>query len=269
MEAEEHECPEWRLASFYLGEAYANLGKVHLRLNMLTEAEQELSCALEQHPDYADLHLNLGAVYYKRGRYAKADESIRTALYINPRFARALIYRGLTLLRTGNENGLADVAAAVVLEPAYDDERYERSIAFYRDGDIEQALIGFEEIADTDLDQIRTLLERGVQMLENHAYVEALDALIEAVAICPHYADLRHYLGICYTHREMTDQAIQEFRKAIEINPSFVVARMSLATAYLKIGQTGLAVAELQAVLQIDPDYVAARQLLNSLLRNS
>ena len=264
-EAKERQSPERRLATFYMGEAYASLGKSHLRMNMLDRAEEELKFALALHPDYADLHLSLGAVYYRQRLYNEAEKSIRAALTINPKFARARMYLGLTQLRKGNENGLAEIAGGVMLEPAYDDERYEHAMCLYRDGEAEEALTRIEELAETDLDRIRCLLEKGVQMLESNAYSEALDALIEAVSICPHYADLRQYLGLCYAHRGMMERAIEQFQRAIEINPGFVLARINLAAAYEAVGRISQAAEELRTVLEMDPNNATALERLSTL----
>lgn len=257
--------PERKLASFHMCEAYANLGLAHLRRSMYRRAEEELRYALMIHPQYADLHCYLGVVYYKEGRYDSAEEQFREALAINPEFARALMYLGMTRLLTGNEDGLASIADAVFLQPAYNDDRCKRVLAMHSAGDTDQAIRLLGEIAETDVDRIGYLLEKGLKLMGEEKYSEAASAFLEAMPICPHYADLRHYLGLCYMHQDMLQEAIAQFRKALVINLNFVAARVNLAATYHKAGMADLAVEELDRVLRLTPENPEAVRILSEL----
>ena len=259
----EEGAPERRLASFYMCEAYANLGLVHLHMNMHRRAEEELKAALLIHPEYADLHFYLAVIYYRQARYDEAEPLFGKALAINPKFARALIYLGLARLCKGNEDGLADIAKAVTIEPAYKDERYEGALSLYSEGDRDRFRQLIEEVAETDVDQISGLLEKGVKLLKHKSYQEAVNVFLDAIAICPHYADLRHYLGFCYVRLGMIDLAIEQFRKALDMNPAFIAARVDLASAYGEAGDQELAVRELKHVLDLYPGHPDATRLLS------
>lgn len=259
------DAPERKLAPFYMCEAYTNLGLDHLRMKMYHRAEEELKLALVIHPEYADLHFYLGVVHYRQEQYEEAEKRLQAALAINPTYAKALMYRGLTRLRRDSEEGLASVAEAVRMEPAYNDERHQQALSLYRDGSVEQALVLMEEVAELDVDQIRYLLDKGRQLMKQKDYLEASNALLEAVSICPRYADLRHYLGLCYMRQGIIDLAIGQFGKALESNPGFVTARVSLALAYEKDDKADLAVRELEHVLRLDPENHVASRILSKL----
>ena len=259
------DAPERKLASFHMCEAYVNLGLAHLRRNMYHRAEEELKFALMIHPQYADLHYYLGVICYRQEGYDGAGKQFQEALAINPKFVRALMYLGITRLRMGNGDGLASIAEAVTIEPAYNDDRYERALALHNDGDTQEAYRLLEEVADTDVDRISYLLERGFKLMSQEEYSEAADIFLDAISVCPQYADLRHYLGLCYMHRDMIQEAVGQFKKALEINPNFVAARMNLATAYHKGGMTDLAVEELDQVLRLTPDDPEAARILSEL----
>lgn len=62
----------------------------------------------------------------------------------------------------------------------------------------------------------------------------AIDALEKAVALKPHFADLRYSLGVLYEANEQFDRAAEHLRKALEINPKFFKARIHLAMVRLK-----------------------------------
>ena len=263
--ASEGDIPERKLASFYICEAYINLGLNHLRMGMHHRAEEDLKLALTIHPEYADLHFYLARVYYREEQYDRAEEQLKKALRVNPKYARALIYLGLVRLKKGKEKGLADISKAVDIEPAYDDENSQLAASLYHSGDIDQAIRLIEEAAEIDVDQVSYLLEKSRKLMKEKAYPEASDALLEAIAICPHYADLRHYLGLCYMRQGMAAPAVEQFTKALEINPAFIMARINLAAAYEKGGEMDLAVGELKHVLSLDPGNHMAERMLSKL----
>jgi len=257
----EEDAPERRFASFYMCEAYANLSLAHLRMNMYRRAEEELKLALMLHPEYADLHFCLAVTYYKQGHYTTAEQHFAKALEINPKYARAMLYLGMTKLRQGSESGLETISKAVSLEPAYRGDEYKRAMKLYRAGDLDECLRLIEEIGETDVDQISLLLESGVKLMNAKMYREAALQFLEAVSFCPHYPDVRHYLGLCYLQQGMVDLAVGQFRKALEVNPDFVAARISLALAYEETGRHGLAVQESERILASDPDNAEAARI--------
>jgi len=257
--------PETRLASFYLGEAYANLGLAQARMNMYERAEESLRLALMLHPEYADLHFHLGVVYYRQGRYSQAEHEFVKATQINPSYARALMYLGLSRLFLGNESGLDDISKAAMLEPVYRDERYHTAIESYHSGDWPQALRLLESVAETDLDEVGYLLEKGKMLMNKEIYDEASQAFLEALSICPRYADIRNNLGLCYLRQGMTDMAIAQFLKALEINPRFVGARLNLALAYEAAGAHDKYIEELNRILQIEPGNPEAERRLSQI----
>ena len=256
--------PERKLASFYMCEAYGNLGFTHLRMKMYRRAEEELKQALAIHPEYADLLCHLAVVYYRQGRYDEAEERLQKALAINPKFARALMYLGLTQLKMGSAGGLKNIAEAVKFQPAYSGEKYDQALSLYS-GSTEEGIQLFEELAETDIDQVSYLLEKGLKLMKQQEYAAASETFLEAISVSPHYADLRHKLGLCYLHQGMTDPAVSEFNKALEINPRFVGARLGLAAAYRKADAPDLAVKELKHVLRLDPGNPEAERILAEL----
>lgn len=261
--------PEHRFASFYMCEAYVNLGLTHLRMNMYRRAEKELKLALVLNPDYADIHCCLAVTCYKQGRYDEAETHLKKALRNNTTYARASMYLGMTRLRKGNSKGLGDITQAVSIEPAYQGEKYEKAMSLYHGGDLDRCLQVMEEITETDTDRISDLLDRGLSLMNSAQYEDAAKEFLEAVSYCPQYADLRHYLGLCYLNQDMVDLAVGQFRKALDINPKFNAAHISLASAYAKEGKTDLAVKELEHVLDIDPDNIDADSILAKLNRRN
>lgn len=246
------DAPERKLASFYMGESYANLGLAHLRMRMYHRAEEELKFALVLHPDYADLNFHLGVVYYKRGKYEDAALSFEKALAINPAYSKAVMYMGLTRLMQDDPEGISYVRRAAEIQPAYADARYRQAVDAWDSGETRQAIALLEGLLEIDVDASAHLLEKGLEFLRECMFAEAADVLSEAVELHPEYADLRNYLGQSYLCQDLVDLAIGQFQKAIEINPTFVGAHMNLASAYEREGRFDEARAELGQVLRIE-----------------
>ena len=263
------ETPERKLTVFYMAESYTTLGLAHLRMQMYQRAEEELRFALVVHPEYADLNFYLGLVYYRQREYADAASQFEKALAINPEYAKAMMYLGVARLAQRDDEGLAQVQQAAQIQPAYGNARCSRAAEAHRGGDTAEAIRLLEEVAETDIDEISYQLEKGLELLKREIYPEAGNAFQEAVSMCPHYADLRNYLGLSYLHQGLTDLAVGQFRKALEINPAFVGARMSLACAYEQNGKADLAIAEFEQVLRIDPGSPEAKNRLAELRQDA
>jgi len=267
--ASETEVYERKMASFYLCEAYANLGLSHLRCGMYNRAEEELTSALKLHPEYPDLHYQLGVVYYREGRFQEAEKELREALRSNPNYAKAMLYMAITRLQLGFDDGIKFLNDAVRLQPAYGGYKMERILDTYNQSQAQEAFKLVEELAEIDVDKVGYLLDKGVKLAKNNAYLDACHVFLEAIAICPHYADLRYHLGTCYMNLGRIDLAIGQLSKALEINPFFLNARIELARAYEKDGRVDLAIEELQHVLYLDPHNAVAMRDLSRLQEDS
>jgi len=259
------DAPEKKLASFYMCEAYATLGLAHLNMVAYRRAEEELKAALAIHPDYADLNFHLALVYYRQRRYAKAEKQLKKAIAINPKYARGLMYLGLSRLHRKDSAGIEDIEWAVAIEPAYQNEEYRQALFLYRQGDTTRAIRYLEEVAETDVDHISGLVNKGLQLMRDREYGEATNAFLEAISLCPDYADLRHYLGLCYMRQGMMELAAGQFSKALELNPNFITAAVNLAIAYEKDGKHELAIQTLQQVCTAEPNNLIASKLLSRL----
>jgi tetratricopeptide (TPR) repeat protein len=257
--------PEYERTLSYMCEAHTKLGLAHFHMNSLSCAEDYLTRALGIRNGYADLHYHLGAVYYRQERYAEAEECFRKSLSTNPKFTRALVYLGMAMLRQGREDGLAHVEDASSLGPQFGAVKHRQALRSYREGNTQQFFCIMDQLINNNGDQSKDLLERGQKLIKRHDYREAAKVFLDAVTICPTYADLRHYLGLCYLRQGSLAKAIIHLNKALDINPRFSGARVSMALAYEKSGKRDQAITELVRVLETDPKNAVATRFLSML----
>src|SRR6185503_7445274 len=94
------------------GNAYAsfNLGKLHYRKRMFSQAERFLHAALERKPEFPEAHVVLSNIHDARGEYEKAASALQTALRQRPDYAGAWFNYATTLVRLDRYGEAEDAA---------------------------------------------------------------------------------------------------------------------------------------------------------------
>ncbi len=72
-------------------EAFLSLPESDVDQEIFSTLAATLELALENHPEFADLHCHCGAVYRRMGRRLEAIEHTERAVEINPQYVRALV----------------------------------------------------------------------------------------------------------------------------------------------------------------------------------
>jgi len=99
----------------------------------------------------------------------------------------------------------------------------------------------------------RVALARGIELLRQEHYREALDALEAAKRALPAQAQMHNLLGITLTKLGRVPEANDEFRKAIELNSKFADAHKNLGFNYHTSGQDSAAQQSFLAALHLNP----------------
>lgn len=82
-------------------------------------AERTLKDLVEEYPQFPDLHHLLGLCYGELGRLDEAALEFQTALSINPKFLKARINLGITLMQQGHgEEARRELLRALEIDPA-------------------------------------------------------------------------------------------------------------------------------------------------------
>ena len=248
-----------RLASFYIAEAYANLGTAALHRQEFDRAEDFLGKALAVNPHYADLHFHYGRASRAAGHAVQAISAFENALKINPKFAKAHFFLGLALYEAERPvEAIEQVRAALTLDRGFHTDDIGRAIEAHDAGNYEAAHAIFQRVAETDVDEISLHIKQGTDLYRRGMFDLAADEFRKALALNGNYADIRNHLGIALNATGDYAHAIEEFEQALRINPQYVEARTNLALTLKAAGKGAEATAEFRRVLEQDPANVVA-----------
>lgn len=243
-----------RLASFYIAEAYANLGMSALVNQGFEKAEEYLGKALAVNPHYADLHFHYGRACRAAGHTLQAISAFENALRINRRFAKAHFHLGLALYEADRPaEALEHIRDAVTLERGFQTDEFANAIARHDAGDYAGAYAVFQSIAETDVDEIAIHAKQGVDLYRRGLHEEAAEEFRAALALNGNYADLRNHLGIALNAQRLYEEAAVEFGRALEINPLYLEARTNLALTLNSAGKSAEASEQFRKILEQDP----------------
>jgi tetratricopeptide (TPR) repeat protein len=95
----------------------------------------------------------------------------------------------------------------------------------------------------------------GVAFIELTRYLEAIEALREALRIKPDYLAAWFSLGVAYRRFGRSKEAIEAYREALRIKRDYPAAWFALGGVYGDLGRWGEAGEALREALRIKPDY--------------
>lgn len=137
---------------------------------------------------------------------------------------------------------------------------------------IDMSLVSLEGIFSalgTSLDQRASLsttaLNRGVALIQEKRYDEAIQEFKRAVGLNPESVDAYIIMGRTYSLTGQSSEAIAAFQQAVKADPTSVDARTYLAGALVGAQRYGEAEAQYKAVINLDGSAVAPHSSLGSL----
>lgn len=84
---------------------------------------------------------------------------------------------------------------------------------------------------------VRQLIHRGRAAFERNDYEAALADFQEVLEHSPHFADIRHLVGLCYSLTGRPEQALEEFDRAIALNAHYIEAHLNRAITLNELGR--------------------------------
>jgi tetratricopeptide (TPR) repeat protein len=219
------------------------LGREHYAKREYEKAEGLLRQVAKQTDRYADVFDMLGVIAHSKGSFMLARDWFERALVLNPNYTEAQLNLMVTLNDLGDSEGARKLYGQL-----------------RRRGGKNGALDPFAKgkIANMHADVSQAYSDLGMQ-------VEAIAELEKAVALCPHFPDLRTRLGMHYRDAGERERAARELETVKRDQPDYLPARLMLGVLHLSGGEHAAAEREFSAVLAKDPDNTSARMYLRVL----
>lgn len=254
-----------RLASFYISEAFAQLGHTALKSGNYERTLSWLEKALDQHPNYPDLHYGCAFAQKKLKRFDDAQASVKKALAINPRYAKCVLLEGLIWLEMGRkEDGVNRIKQAGQLDESLKNEKFEWGLTLIEAGDLEMAIGVFESVSYRNAEDAMVHVRLGDAALKRGKFEEAGKEFQKALAITPTFADIRCRYGLALLSMGKVSDARSEFEKALLRNPRYSDAKFHYARTLVALGESMKARENLSELLSWDETYPGAKELLSS-----
>lgn len=251
-------------------------------------------------PDNPVAQNNFGTRLFEEGKLDEAETHIRRAIETHPNwwFPYSNL-GGILLFKSKLDEAIASLRRSLELNPADAHTRCQLAVALNKKGQRDEAWEHFQEVLKTEPDQVRALNGIGSILGYKNQLNEAIGYFRKALAIDPTYpetrynlgralcltnqpdeaigylrnilgvkdtAEARYFLGMAFSQKEQTEEAIENYRKSLELFPDHVPARYSLALALAQQGRVGEAIGHYRKVLALEPDHLAAANNLAWLL---
>ncbi|NJD09499.1 MAG: tetratricopeptide repeat protein [Gemmatimonadetes bacterium] len=171
---------------------------------------------LLRHPDFADVHNHVGLCLSFLGEPQEAIAQFDEALARNPAYVEAHLNRALTL----NNVGRVDEGR----------EAFEQAARYEREGRGEFSAAVAARLANAHAAVGDLYAAAG-------APEQAAEQYRAALALRPHFQDIRNKLAQCLLQQDRPEEAAAELQRALEDNGRFLRARLNLGLAYARLGR--------------------------------
>jgi tetratricopeptide (TPR) repeat protein len=218
--------------------------------------------ALEEAPEYPDLHLERGLLHLDRSHYDHARVSFQKALDLAPEFVSAELEMALLEARSGLlGEAVATLRRMAERRPPAEDLLFRDGLDRLREGAWEAAADRLRASYHAAQSAWKQGSLRVGQRLEEGRAPEALDEACRLAERFPHFPDAHFAVGLCSLALEWWDDAAEAFLRALERNPGYHEARVYLACALFGAREARLAEEELARVLRSSPGHEWALRL--------
>lgn len=222
--------------------------------------------------------LHDGRAAFEHGDFRTALKLFRQVLLRHPDFADVHNYAGLCLSFLGEpQEAITEFDEALARNPAYIEAHINRALTLNNVGRVEEGREAFERAARYEREGRGEFSAALAARLANaHAGVGDLYAAAgapeqaaaqyrEALALRPHFQDIRNKLGQCLLQQGRPEEAAAQLREALADNERFTLARLNLGLAYSRQGRREEALAEWRRCEQQEPHNPQVRAYLSTI----
>lgn len=256
-----------RLAAFYAGESYSQLGSRYCEEGRYDNALRMFRSAIRFCPNYPDLHLKAAQAAHKMENPEERDFHLRAALKINPRYVDALVFSGVCEYEQGlRSNGLDRIADALQMDGDLDRKPYENALSLHESEDYDQALIHLQTLCGDQIRDSAQFKRVGDGFMRDGMVEEAIGAYSRSLAIAPRNVETRCRLAQAFLTEGRLEASLDEIDTALRLNPTAVEAH-ALRGEVLRLLEREIdARCEFQRTIEIDPNHPVALREKASLL---
>lgn len=154
------------------------------------------------------------------GAYDSAKSALASAKELNPYSPEvSLLTARLELSNKNVSLARESVTQAIAQKADYADAHFFLSQLEINQGNLSQAIRSAETGALLSPGNPGVLLQLGILKYENRDYRGAMEAMNQALALVPDYANAKFYLGLSQDKLDMSKEAIATFEELIVTNP--------------------------------------------------
>ncbi|MFO7752502.1 MAG: tetratricopeptide repeat protein [Desulfobacteraceae bacterium] len=211
----------------------------------------------------ADYHLLKGKYLLFKGQNARAVSHFKTVISENPALALARYLLGVAYF-SGGQTKLAEKSFvnALMLEPEHMDSLVALGYLLYQNREFALALDYTEKALAVERTNPRAIRAKGLCLLGQRRFEEALSELAKGAYMNPDAASLFFYATALEKVNKLS-QAAKVYKQAMQMNPGGRDVTAGYLRLMVKLGNSSGAMAEAEKILEKKPEdpflyYVAA-----------
>lgn len=246
---------EFKLATFYCGLAYRNLGIVQFTKNNNEDALSYFRKAQQCNPGHIDLNYFIGICLNNIGQFKEAMAFFKTIQEIEPwnvpnKLKMAVILHNLKMW------GNAEKICRSLLEknPNFADIHFHLGMSLMSQGKTEGAIDSFRKAVHINPNYINAGIKLGITLASVGQLNEAYDQLHRIIEKNPEYADVLYLIALIKQESNELQEAIRFLQRAVKISPAYKNAQVKLIMIYSQMGRTDAAQSQLNEALEHYPD---------------
>ncbi|UCG50558.1 MAG: tetratricopeptide repeat protein [Candidatus Latescibacterota bacterium] len=156
---------------------------------------------------------------------------------------------------------------SVIADEYYDNPQMADVIGEFnavRDTDLRDGMVLRIPLSGEDVERIekkeraRVPYNKGLELAEKGAYVEAVQEFQESLTIEPDFVDAIYNLGVTYQKMKSYERARGELAKAVRLRPEKPEYRFAFGTCLFHLDKFGDAAGAFEGVMELDPTHARA-----------
>ncbi len=144
---------------------------------------------------------------------------------------------------------------------------FQEALKLHQTGNFADAEILYNEILETQPENIDTIFFLGTLKLQQGELEEARLLLEKATTLKPDHATAYNNLGTVLKDQDKPDDAVKSYKKSIALKPDYAMAHSNLGNLLKDLGRYDEALENCQCAISLQPDYADAHNNLASTLQ--